>query len=147
MAVRKKGDRSMERTFIAIKPDGVKRGFIGEIITRFEKKGYRIAGLKMLQPTLELAQKHYEEHLGKPFYDGLISYITSGPIVAMVLEGENVIAGARKIMGSTNPLDAEVGSIRATYAQTMDRNIIHGSDCVASAEREIGIYFRPEELC
>ena len=137
----------MERTFVAIKPDGVKRGFIGEIINRFEKKGYKIIGLKMLQPTLELAQKHYEEHVGKPFYERLIKYITSGPIVAMVLEGQNVIAGVRKLMGCTNPIDAEDGSIRATYAQTKEENVIHGSDCVASAEREIGIYFRPEELC
>ena len=101
----------------------------------------------MLHPTLELAQKHYEEHIGKPFYDRLIKYITSGPIVAMVLEGQNVVRGARKLMGCTNPNDAEDGSIRATYAQTMEENIIHGSDSPESAEREIGIYFRPEELC
>ena len=100
----------MERTFIAIKPDGVKRGFIGEIISRFEKKGYKIIGLKMLQPTLEIAQKHYEEHIGKPFYDRLIKYITSGPIIAIVLEGQNVITGARKLMGCTNPNDADEGS-------------------------------------
>jgi len=137
----------MERTFIAIKPDGVKRELIGEIISRFEKKGYKIVGLKMMHPTLEIAQKHYEEHVGKPFYERLIRYITSGPIVVMVLEGLNVIHGARKLMGATDPNQAEAGSIRSTYAQRMEENVIHGSDSPESAEREINIYFRPEELC
>lgn len=137
----------MERTFVAIKPDGVKRGLMGEIVRRFENKGYKIIGLKMLHPTLELAQKHYAEHVGKPFYERLIKYITSGPILAMVIEGENAIAGARKMMGATKPDEAEAGTIREEYAQTMEQNIIHGSDCVESAKREIDIYFRPEELC
>ena len=137
----------MERTFVAIKPDGVKRELIGEIISRFEKKGYKIVGLKMMHPTLEIAQKHYEEHVGKPFYDRLIRYITSGPIVAMVIEGLNVIQGARHLMGATDPDKAEAGSIRATFAQRMEENVIHGSDSPESAEREISIYFRPEELC
>ncbi len=137
----------MERTFIAVKPDGVKRGLIGNIVERFERKGYKIIAMKMLQPTLEIAEKHYEEHVGKPFYNRLINYITSGPIVAMVVEGDNVVKGARHIMGSTKPDEAEVGTIRADYAQTTEYNVVHGSDSVESAEREIGIYFKPEEIC
>ncbi len=136
-----------ERTFVAIKPDGVKRNLIGKIITRFEEKGYKIIGLKLLLPTLEMAEKHYEEHKGKPFYPRLISYITSGPIVAMVIEGDNVVATSRRMMGSTKPAEAEAGTIRFDYAVSMEYNIIHGSDSVASAEREIAIYFKEEELC
>lgn len=137
----------MERTFIAIKPDGVKRGFIGKIIERFENKGYKIIGLKMLHPTQEIAALHYQEHYGKPFYDSLVNYITSGPIVAMVLEGKDVIAGSRHIMGSTLPNQAEAGSIRADYSVSKEYNSVHGSDSPASAEREISIYFSEEELC
>lgn len=137
----------MERTFIAVKPDGVKRGLIGNIVERFERKGYKIIAMKMLQPTQEIAAKHYAEHVGKPFYNRLINYITSGPIVAMVVEGDNVVKGARHIMGSTKPDEAEVGTIRADYAQTMEYNVVHGSDSVESAEREIAIYFSPEEIC
>lgn len=136
-----------ERTFIAIKPDGVKRNLIGRIITKFEEKGYKIIGLKMLIPTTEIAEKHYEEHKGKPFYPRLIKYITSGPIVAMVLEGENVIAESRKMMGATKPEEAQPGTIRFEYAITKEYNIIHGSDSPQSAEREINIYFKKEELC
>lgn len=135
-----------ERTFVAVKPDGVQRNLVGEIIQRFEDKGYKIVGLKMLQVTKELAAKHYEEHIGKPFYESLITYITSGPIVAMVLEGENVVAESRKLMGATNPSNAECGSIRADFAQSMERNVIHGSDGLESAKREIALYFKPEEL-
>ena len=137
----------MERTFVAIKPDGVKRGLIGAILRRFENKSYKIIGLKMLLPTEEIAAKHYEEHIGKPFYPRLINYITSGPIVAMVIEGVNVIAEARKMMGKTKPEEAEVGTIRFDYALCQEYNVIHGSDSVASAEREIAIYFKEEELC
>ena len=137
----------MERTFVAIKPDAVKRGLIGRIIKRFENRGYKIVGMKMLHPTLEMARKHYEEHLGKPFYERLIRYITSGPIIAMVLQGENAVKGARQLMGSTQPNDAEVGTLRADFAQTMEFNVVHGSDSVESAKREIDIYFRPEEIC
>ena len=136
-----------ERTFIAIKPDGVKRNLIGKIITRFEEKGYKIIGLKLLLPTLEMAEKHYEEHKGKPFYPRLIEYITSGPIVAMVIEGCNVIAEERRMMGATKPEAAEAGTIRFDYAVSQEYNIIHGSDSPASAEREIAIYFKEEELC
>lgn len=137
----------MERTFIAIKPDGVKRGFIGKILQRFEDKSYKIVALKMLNVTLEQAKKHYAEHEGKPFYPSLIEYITSGPVVAMVLEGENVINGSRHIMGKTNPDEADVGTIRGDFAQVKEYNIVHGSDSIESAKREIAIYFSEDELC
>ena len=136
-----------QRTFIAVKPDGVKRGLVGEIIKRFETKGFKLIGLKMLNVTKEMAEKHYEEHKGKPFYDRLIRYIQSGPVVAMVWKGYNVVAGARHLMGKTDPMVAEVGTIRADFALIMEYNVVHGSDSVESAEREIGIYFSPEELC
>lgn len=138
---------NQERTFVAIKPDGVKRGLIGRIIRKIEDKGFKIVALKMLQVSDELAAKHYEEHVGKPFYNGLIKFITSGPVVAMVLQGENAISSVRKFMGKTNPDEAEVGSIRGDFAQVMRFNTIHGSDSKESAEREINLYFRPEEIC
>lgn len=138
---------NQERTFVAIKPDGVKRGLIGRIIRKIEDKGFKIVALKMLQVSDELAAKHYEEHAGKPFYDALIKFITSGPIVAMVLQGENAVSSVRKFMGKTNPDEAEVGSIRGDFAQVMRYNTIHGSDCKESAEREINLYFSPEEIC
>lgn len=136
-----------ERTFVAIKPDGVKRGLIGRIIRKIEDKGFKIVALKMLQVSDELAAKHYEEHVGKPFYDALIKFITSGPIVAMVLQGENAVSSVRKFMGKTNPDEAEVGSIRGDFAQVMRYNTIHGSDSKESAEREMNLYFSPEEIC
>jgi nucleoside-diphosphate kinase len=135
-----------ERTFIAVKPDGVQRGLIGGIVNRFEKKGFKVIGLKMIQVTDEQAKAHYAEHEGKPFYPRLLRYIQSGPIVAMVIQGYNAVAGARHIMGSTDPNKAEVGTIRADYAQVMEYNIVHGSDSVESAEREIKIYFNDNEL-
>ena len=136
-----------QRTFIAVKPDGVKRGLVGEIIGRFEKKGYKLIGMKMLDVTPELAEKHYGEHKGKPFYNRLIEYIQSGPIVAMVWKGFDVIAGSRQLMGATNPLEAQVGTIRADFALVKEYNVVHGSDSPESAEREIAIYFTPDELC
>ncbi len=136
----------MERTYLMIKPDGVQRGITGEIITRFEKKGLKLVGLKMLRIPRETAEKHYAEHVGKPFFGPLLEYITSGPVVAMVVEGRGAVATAREMMGSTNPLKAAPGTIRAIYGLDTGRNIIHGSDSPASAEREIGIFFRPEEL-
>lgn len=136
-----------QRTFIAVKPDGVKRGLVGEIISRFEKKGFKLIAMKLLDVTPEQAEQHYGEHKGKPFYPRLIDYIQSGPIVAMVWKGYDVILGARHLMGSTNPLDAQVGTIRADLALVKEYNVVHGSDSVESAEREIGIYFRPEEIC
>ena len=135
-----------ERTFVAIKPDGVKRGLIGKIIARFEDKGFKIVGMKLLQVTPELAAKHYAEHLGKPFYNRLIYYITSAPVVAMVVEGYNAVESVRHLVGATDPLKADVGTIRADFAQIMQYNVIHASDSLASAEREIDIYFRPEEI-
>ena len=135
-----------ERTFIAIKPDGVKRNLIGKIITRFEEKGYKIIGLKLLQATEEMAAKHYAEHVGKSFYNRLIYYITSAPIVAMVVEGYNAVESVRHMVGATDPLKADVGTIRADFAQIMQYNVIHASDSLASAEREIDIYFKPEEI-
>lgn len=137
----------MERTFMAIKPDAVKRGLIGRIIKRVENKGYKIIGLKMIQPTLEIAKMHYAEHEGKPFYPELIKYITSGPIIAMVVEGDKVIEGTRHMMGSTVPNQAEVGTIRADFGMTKECNVVHGSDSLESAAKEIAIYFKPEELC
>ena len=136
-----------ERTFIAIKPDAVQRGLIGKIISRIEEKGYKIVALKMLQVTLEQAAKHYEEHFGKPFYPNLVKFITSAPIVAMVVEGRNVIAGMRQIMGKTNPADADIGTIRGDFSPEMSFNVIHGSDGPESAKREIAIYFNENEIC
>jgi len=137
----------LERTFVAIKPDGVERKLVGKILERFENKGYKIIAMKLMNVSKETATKHYEEHFGKPFYERLISYITSGPIVAMVLEGHNVVAGARHLMGKTNPDEAELGTIRADFAQQMEYNVVHGSDSLKSAEREISIFFSPEEIC
>ena len=136
-----------ERTFIAIKPDGVQRGLIGRVIGRIEDKGYKIVGLKMLDVTPEMAKAHYAEHEGKPFYPGLVKFITSGPIVAMVVEGEDCISGMRQIMRKTDPSQAEVGTIRGDFTPQMSYNVIHGSDSPASAEREIAIYFKENELC
>lgn len=136
----------MERTFVAIKPDGVKRGLIGELITRFERKGYKLVGMKLVIPTKSQVEEHYKEHVGKPFYPGLLKYLTSGPIVAMAVEGVNVIHGVRQIVGATNPDNADVGTIRADYAQVMNQNIIHASDSIESGEREINVWFKPEEI-
>ncbi len=137
----------VERTFIAIKPDAVQRGLIGKIIARIEDKGYKIVALKMIQVSEEQAAKHYAEHFGKPFYPNLAKFITSAPIVAMVIEGEDAILGMRQIMGKTNPSNAEVGTIRGDFSPEMSFNVIHGSDSQESAKREIAIYFKPEEMC
>lgn len=136
-----------ERTFVAIKPDGVKRGLIGRILGKLEDKGYKIVAMKMMQVTPELAATHYAEHVGKPFYEPLIKFITSGPIIAIILQGENAITGVRKFMGKTNPDEAEVGSIRGDFAQVTRFNTMHGSDCQESAQREIDLYFTPDEIC
>ncbi len=136
----------MERTFIALKPDAVQRGFIGEIITRFERKGFKLIGLKLMQVSKAQAEEHYGEHREKPFFGGLVSFITSAPIVAMAWEGNNVVESARKMMGATNPKESAPGTIRGDFAVDLGRNIIHGSDSVASAERELAIFFGPNEL-
>jgi len=137
---------TVERTFIAIKPDGVQRGLTGEIIRRFETKGFTLVGLKFLQPSRELAEQHYAVHKERPFFAGLVDFITSGPVVAMVWEGDGVIASARKLIGATNPLNAEPGTIRGDLGANIGRNIIHGSDAPETAEYEIGLWFKPEEL-
>lgn len=137
---------ALERTYAMIKPDGVKRGLVGEVISRIEAKGFRIVALKQMRIPTATAEKHYGEHAGKPFFAGLVSFITSGPVVAMVLEGENAIAEWRKMMGATNPKDAALGTIRGDLATTIDENVAHGSDSPATAEREIGIFFAPAEL-
>jgi len=136
----------MERTYVMIKPDGVQRNLIGEIITRFEKKGFKIVGLKLLQLDRIMAEKHYAEHVGKGFFEGLVQYITSGPVVAMVLEGKDVVATVRAMNGATNPANAAPGTVRGDYAIEVGRNVIHASDSVESATREIAIYFTTEEL-
>jgi nucleoside-diphosphate kinase len=136
----------LERTFIAIKPDGVQRRLVGEIISRFEEKGFTLVGLKLMSVSRELAENHYDVHRGKGFFDGLVKFITSGPLVAMVWEGDGVVAAARKMIGATNPLTAEPGTIRGDYAVSIGRNLIHGSDAVETAQREISLWFKEEEL-
>ena len=136
----------VQRTFVAIKPDGVQRGLVGEIVSRFEKRGLKLIGMKFMQVTAELAQTHYGEHKGKPFFDGLVGFITSGPVVAMVLEGKDAIAIARNTIGATNPSAAAPGTIRGDFAVEIGRNIVHGSDGPDSAKREIGIFFTDSEL-
>lgn len=129
-----------------VKPDGVKRQLVGELVSRIEKKGLKLVGLKLMQIPRELAERHYGEHQGKPFFEGLVNFITSGPVVAMVLEGENAISEWRKMMGATNPKDAAPGTIRGDFATIIDENVAHGSDAPETAEREIGIFFKPDEL-
>ncbi len=136
----------VQRTFVAIKPDGVQRGLIGDIVSRFEKKGLKIVGMKFMQVTKQLAENHYGEHKGKPFFEGLVGFITSGPILAMVLEGKDAIAVSRTVIGATNPVSAAPGTIRGDLALEIGRNIVHGSDGPESAKREIGIFFSDEEL-
>jgi len=132
---------SIERTFAMIKPDGVRRHLVGDLVGRIEAKGYTIVAMKQMTIPRETAEKHYGEHAGKPFFNGLVEFITSGPVVAMVLEGENAIAGWRGMMGPTNPADAAPGTIRGDYATTIDENVAHGSDAPETAVREIGIFF------
>ncbi|MEB3292643.1 MAG: nucleoside-diphosphate kinase [Synechococcales bacterium] len=136
----------MERTFIAIKPDGVQRKLIAEIIRRFESKGFNLVGLKFMAVSQELASTHYEVHKERPFFPALVEFITSGPVVAMVWEGDGVVASARKMIGATNPLTAEPGTIRGDYGANIGRNIIHGSDAIETAQREIALWFKDEEL-
>jgi len=135
-----------QRTLVIIKPDGVQRGFIGEIISRFEKKGLKIVAMKLISVPKELAEKHYGIHKGKPFFDPTVKYITSSPVVAMVLEGNNAIDLVRTMMGKTNPQDAAMGTIRGDYGQFIGRNIVHGSDGPDTAEFEISLWFKPEEI-
>ena len=131
----------MERTLILVKPDAFARNLTGEIIARFERKGLRLVALQLRTLTRELASQHYAEHEGKPFYEELVSFITSGPLVAMVLEGESAIKAARQAIGATNPLEAHTGSIRGDYAVSVGQNMVHGSDALESAAREVGLFF------
>jgi nucleoside-diphosphate kinase len=132
---------AIERTFIMVKPDGVERGLVGEVIARFEKKGFVLERMQMLTPSEELAKEHYAEHLEKPFFGDLLEFITRGPVVAMEWSAESAVAAARNIMGATNPANAAPGSIRGDLATLLTENIVHGSDSVESAERELAIWF------
>jgi len=136
----------MERTFLMVKPDGVQRNLIGDIVSRFESKGYQLVGAKLMTISEELAGEHYGEHKERPFFGELVDFITSGPVFAMVWEGENVISTARLLVGATNPTESAPGTIRGDFAVTVGKNIIHGSDSVDSAVREIGLFFKEEEL-
>ncbi len=131
----------MERTLILVKPDAFDRNLTGEIIARFERKGLNLVALQLITMSRDLASRHYAEHEGKPFYDELVDFITSGPLVAMVLEGESAIAAARQVIGATNPLEASPGSIRGDYAVAVGQNMVHGSDAPESAAREVGLFF------
>ncbi len=137
---------AIERTFLAIKPDGVQRGLVGEIVGRFERKGFKLIALKQLIPSKDLAQQHYGVHKDRPFFGGLVDFITSGPVVAMVWEGEGIIASARRMIGATKPLEADSGTIRGDLAVNIGRNVIHGSDAPETAKFEIGLWFSSHEL-
>ena len=136
----------MERTFIMIKPDGVQRHLTGEIIDRFESKGFTLVGLKMMQVSRELAEKHYGVHKERPFFSSLIEFITSAPVIAMVWEGDNVVSSARNLIGATNPVTAAPGSIRGDLGVSIGRNLIHGSDAIETAQTEVALWFKEEEL-
>jgi len=136
----------IERTFVMIKPDGVQRGLIGEIIARFEKKGIKLVAMKLVTVSRDLAEKHYGVHKGKPFFEPTVKYITSSPVVAMVLEGVNAIDMVRGMMGKTNPQEAAMGTIRGDYGQFIGRNIVHGSDGPETAAFEINLWFTPKEI-
>ncbi|EFJ46649.1 nucleoside diphosphate kinase [Volvox carteri f. nagariensis] len=130
-----------EQSYIMIKPDGVQRGLVGEVIKRFEQRGYTLKGLKLLNVPKDLAEKHYQDLSARPFFPALVDYICSGPVVAMVWEGKGVVATGRKMIGATNPLASEPGTIRGDFAIEVGRNVIHGSDSVESAQREISLWF------
>ncbi len=136
----------MERTFIMIKPDGVQRRLVGEVIGRFEAKGFTLVGLKLMSVSKELAEEHYDVHKERPFFGSLVEFICSSPVVAMVWEGEGVVASARKLIGATNPLSAEPGTIRGDFGVSVGRNLIHGSDAIETAQREISLWFNDKEL-
>jgi len=136
----------LERTFIILKPNAVRRGLIGEILKRFEQRGIKIVGLKLLWMTQEQCEKLYEPHKGKPFYEELVNFMMSGPVVAVVVEAPRVIEMVRHIVGATDPLKAEAGTIRGEFALTVTKNLIHASDSVENAEREMSIFFSPEDL-
>ena len=136
----------MQRTLVLVKPDGVQRGLIGRIVARLEQRGLKLVAMKMMRISRELAGRHYAEHRGKPFYDGLIAFITSGPVVAMIWEGREAVTVVRSVMGSTDPLKAAPGTIRGDLALDLGMNLIHGSDSVDRAESEMALFFRADEL-
>ncbi|MEM9773018.1 MAG: nucleoside-diphosphate kinase [Chloroflexota bacterium] len=136
----------MEKTLILVKPDGVQRGLAGEIIGRFERRGLKLSGMKFIQMTKELASEHYAVHEGRPFYDALVEYITSGPVVAMVWEGNDAIAAARATIGATKPVEASPGTIRGDFGMEIGRNLVHGSDSPENGEKEASIFFSADEL-
>ena len=136
----------MERTFVMVKPDGVRRGLVGEIISRFERKGLRLVAAKFLRMPRELAERHYEEHRGRPYFEPLVEFVTSGPVMAMVWEGEQAVAAGRQLIGKTNPLEAAPGSIRGDFALNTRQNLVHASDSAESARREAANFFSEEEL-
>lgn len=136
----------MDRSLVLVKPDGVQRGLIGEVIARFERRGLRLVGAKFMQVSQELAKQHYAEHEGKPFYDGLIAYITSAPVMAMVWEGPNAVAAIRQTVGSTKPVESAPGTIRHDFALEVGRNLIHASDKPETGVREVALWFKAEEL-
>lgn len=140
------GCAGVERSFVMVKPDGVQRGLVGEVIRRLEARGLKLVGLKLMRIGAELAERHYGEHRGKPFYDGLIAFITSSPVVAMVWEGERAVSAVRATMGPTDPNVAAPGTIRGDLGLNKGNNLVHGSDSVESARREIDLFFRADEL-
>ena len=136
----------MERTLVLVKPDGVQRGLVGEVIARLEKRGLRLVGAKFMQVRREMAERHYAVHQGKPFYEGLVNYIISAPVMAMVWEGPNAVAAVRQTMGATRPTEAAPGTIRHDFALTIGRNLTHASDTPENGEKEVSLWFQPEEL-
>ena len=139
-------DAKLERTYIMIKPDGVQRGCVGEIIARFEKKGFKLLAMKLYSPSKQLLEEHYKDLKEKPFFPKLVEYMMMGPVVCMIWQGREVVKTGRKMLGATNPLNSEPGTIRGDYCIESGSNIIHGSDSVESAEREIKLWFKPEEI-
>ncbi|MEW6142950.1 MAG: nucleoside-diphosphate kinase [Chloroflexota bacterium] len=137
----------MEKTLVLVKPDGVQRGLIGDVVSRLERRGLKVVAMKMLQMDMGLAKRHYAVHEGKPFFEELVDYITSGPIVAMVISGEQAVTVVRQTMGATDPVKASGGTIRGDLALTIRYNIVHGSDSVENAAKEIDLFFTPGEMC
>ena len=137
----------IQKSFVMLKPDAVGRRLMGKVLTRFEEKGLQLVAVKMMQISEDLAKEHYGEHSEKPFFNGLVEYITSAPVLAMVIEGDDAISVIRKLVGATNPKEADLGTIRGDFGMDTGRNIIHASDAPESAEREIGLFFNEDEIC
>ncbi len=135
-----------ERTLVLVKPDGVQRGLVGEVVTRLERRGLQLVGMKLMQVDDALARQHYGEHVDRPFFGGLVQFITSSPVVAMVWEANNAVSIVRNTLGETNPVNSPAGTIRGDFGIDIGRNLVHGSDSPESAEREVNLFFRPEEI-